>query len=224
MIANYDFIETPYEDSHMKYNIDFSRYILDIDHSKYALGSDEWVSKIGGIDNAKWTLDHMSKAIYEAFLFYKDSKYYDKTLYYLAHSKRMREVVYKALVDILIYADQDGGLYTAYSTGLNFNEMAKFDMTLINYIGQMANVIIVNGGIAERLPKFDLDRLTTEYETREELIAYMEKQGYLTASEYEDETTLIPNSPLYHITSDCYGKYIFYEFYQFDISKKGVEW
>jgi len=195
MIPTYDFITNPYADDYMEYNKVFNRYVIKLSYFTKALGDDEITTKLGGNDNAKWILNHTSEVTYSVIDNYSDSKYRDKFRYYLSHSKRMRDWLLKVMIDVLIYDETDGGLYTAYSTGMNFNEMKAFDMILTNYVGRMAQQIMINGGLAERVIRYDLDRLSNEFHDLHGALLYMHEKQYIDINDYYDRK-IINVSPM----------------------------
>lgn len=190
MIPIQDFIANPYNDNYMTYNKVFHRYSISLEYFAKALGDDEIITKLGGNDNAEWMLNHTSEVTYAVIDSYTDSKYRDKMRYYFSHSKRLREWLLKTMIDVLIYDESDGGLYTAYATGINFNEMKAFDMILTNYVGRMAQQIMINGGLAERVMRYDLDRLSNEFYTLNEALVYMDVKGYININDYYDVYTI----------------------------------
>lgn len=193
MIPIQDFIANPYNDNYMKYNKVFHRYSISVEYFAKALGDDEIITKLGGNDNAEWILNHTSEVTYAVIDSYTDSKYRDKMRYFLSHSKRLREWLLRTMIDVLIYDESDGGLYTAYATGINFNEMKAFDMILTNYVGRMAQQIMINGGLAERVMRYDLDRLSNEFDTLNEALVYMDVKGYININDYYDVYSLNSN-------------------------------
>ena len=186
MIPIHDFIANPYNDKYMKYNKVFNRYSISLEYIVQAIGDDEIITKLGGNDNAEWILNHISEVTYAVIDSYTDSKYRDKMRYYFSHSKRLREWLLRTMIDVLIYSESDGGLYTAYATGINFNEMKAFDMILTNYVGRMAQQIMINGGLVERVMRYDLDRLSNEFYTLNEALVYMDLKGYININDYYD--------------------------------------
>lgn len=193
MIPTQDFINAPYDDTYLIYNRVFHRYVINLNYFIEAIGDDTIITKLGGNDNAQWILDHTSEVTYSVIDSYTDSKYRDKMRYYFSHSKRIREWLIKTMRDVLIYDDADGGVYTAYATGINFNEMKAFDMILTNYIGRMAQQIMINGGLAERIPRFDLDRVTSQFSNKHDLLEYMALKGYIDINKYYHRVTINSN-------------------------------
>lgn len=189
MIPTNDFLSSPYDDTKLEYSYDNHRYVFNIDAMGGAVGDDGFLGSIGGDDNAKWLADHISRATYQALKFYKDSKYYYKLEYILSHSKMFRREIYNVMKDILVFTQSGGGLYTAYKTWVNFNEMARIDKSLIDYIGNMANTIINNSGLAERILRYDLDRSTSFFTSQYLLLKYMSEKGYITLNDYFDTVT-----------------------------------
>jgi len=193
MIPIHDFIPNPYNDNYMTYNKVFNRYSISLKYIIQAIGDDEIITKLGGNDNAEWILNHISEVTYAVIDSYTDSKYRDKMRYYFSHSKRLREWLLKTMIDVLIYSESDGGLYTAYATGINFNEMKAFDMILTNYVGRMAQQFIVNGGLAERVMRYDLDRMTNEFYDLHGALDYMHIKGYIDINDYYDRRIINSN-------------------------------
>lgn len=178
MIPTKDFVR-PYNDYDLTYDFKENRYRLTIDSANNAVGDDEWVEEYGGNETAIALLDHISRIVYNAILGYKDSKYWEKMLYFLNNSETNRYLLIKLLGDVLKYSLIDSGTFVGYAAGVNFAEMKAFDMTIENYIGKMATQIIANSNFANRVILYDLDANSLIFNDMYSLMLYMNEKGYI---------------------------------------------
>lgn len=205
MIPTFDFIN-PTDDKYLKYSKFDNRYILNETYAPDACGEDTINDDLGGTENLIWILDHLSQIVYQVIDNKTDSKYRDKVRFYLSHSKRMRNAIRRALVDILIYSMQDGGVYTAYASAKNFAEMKAFDIKLTDYCGVMVDTIILNGGLAERVVRWNLNTVTTEFINLHDMLVYMNTKGYIDINDYYDRYVIASDGS--NFTDEMYSEIV----------------
>ena len=160
-IPTYDFLNKPYNDDKMKYDYSNNRYVLDLDYAIERTGLGDLTDELsydGTDDNAQWLMKQISHVAYQYIRSFKDAKFQDRLSYYLSHSKMMRSAIRELMIDMLTYTQQEGGLFTAYITGINLQEAKNItDMKLKTSVGMIGDQIVHNFGMAEREFRFDFD-------------------------------------------------------------------
>lgn len=155
-IPTNDFILKPFDDDQMYYNLESHQYVLNLDYAMYASGIGDLIIDMGGTDNAKWLLEFVSNAAYTYIRQFKDSKFERRLTYLLSHSKQAREALTRFMVDIVFYIDQEGGLFMAYITGINLQEVKNMTtLTIKTAVGLMGDQIAANYGLKEREFRYD---------------------------------------------------------------------
>ena len=167
-IPTYDKLTLPLSDGDMTYNKEKHRYVLDLDYAVYETGLADLIEEIsidGTNDNALWLMDLVSHVCYEYIRSFKDSRFDKRLTYYLSHSKSMRNAIKKLMVDTLVYTNQEGGLFTAYVTGINLQEAKNITtMQLETVVSMVGKQIVLNYGLGEREFRYDFDVDMDNYE------------------------------------------------------------
>jgi hypothetical protein len=157
-IPTNDFVTKPYNDNEMYYDVKLHQYVLNLDYAMYETGLGDLTIDLGGIDNAKWLLEWVSRTAYTYIRQFKDSKFERRLTYLLSHSKQAREAIRRLMIDILFYTEQEGGLFMAYITGINLQEAKNMTtLSLKTAVGTMGDQITRNYGLAEREFRYDFD-------------------------------------------------------------------
>jgi hypothetical protein len=186
-IPTYDKLTIPLVDKFMIYDFNEHRYIALVDgilKDAYVNLMTDWGSK----ENAQSYLDLVSRVIYETILSFKDEKYKNTMLYYMAHSKKMRKEIQKIFYDTIWYNRRDGGFMMAYNSGANLNQGKMIEFGIDKAISSIARQIIKNSPLGTRYMTVDINdkqifaSLTT-------LLAYLVSESYITSDE-SDVVTL----------------------------------
>lgn len=171
IIVDKDFVEKPFDTDYMKYNYDEHRYCL-----TYEGAEDTNISLIESMYTMEFVnnyLDLLSRTIYAILSKNKDSKYYERQLWNLSHSRRNREAIELIFRDVLWYNYTSGGFMTLYQSGINLNEMKQLDLNIDNGLSVISNQMANMTGINERVLKNDIVRIMefkTFDEFKEELV------------------------------------------------------
>jgi hypothetical protein len=151
-----DFVAKPFNDNMMYYDINLHQYVLEYDYAVYETGLSDLAVDMGGTDNAKWLLEWISRSVYTYIRSFKDSKFERRLSYYLSHSKQAREAIKRLMIDVLLYTEQEGGLFMTYITGINLQEAKNMTtLSLKTAVGIMGDQIVQNYGLAEREFRYD---------------------------------------------------------------------
>jgi hypothetical protein len=151
-----DFVTKPFNDDAMYYDLDLHQYVLELDYAMFQTGLGDLVVDVSGLDNAKWLLEWISRAVYTYIRSFKDSKFEKRISYYLSHSKQSREAIKRLMLDVLFYTEQEGGLFMTYITGINLQEGKNMTtLSLKTAVGIMGDQIAKNYGLTEREFRYD---------------------------------------------------------------------
>ena len=160
-IPQYDRLNNPFNDDKMFYDYKDNRYVLQLDYAVEQTGQGDLVLELssdGTDDNAQWLMKQVSRVAYEYIRSFKDAKFQDRLTYWLSHSKSAREAIRKLMLDMVTYTQQEGGLFTAYITGINLQEAKNItDISLKTAVGIIGHQIVMNYGLSEREFRFDFD-------------------------------------------------------------------
>lgn len=224
---NNDYLEKPYDDTDMTYDIDKHQYVLVYDYSKNETGID-LAELWGSPDNADGILGIISNVSYTVLSKYKDNtKYYERTLYWLTHSKKGRDFVKRLMLDMVRYNHEDGGMFIAYQTGINLQEMKDLQIQLHHAFSAVAEQIIEKYGQQARIETMNINNMT-RFDTLEDLIAYMLSEGLITQEQHDlvEEITDIPYSYKYRTFVNAQEQYVCEDMLTFKkaMEKFGVEW
>jgi len=180
-IPTYDFLERPLVDTSMKYDFNEHRYIPLIDgvmKDAYVNLVVDWRTK----DNAQSYLDLVSRVIYETILSFKDEKYKNTMLYYMAHSKKMRIEIQKIFYDSVWYNRRDGGFMMAYNSGANLNKGKMIEFGIDKAISSIAKQIVKNSPLGTRYMTVDINKKQV-FASLATLLAYLVSESYITSDE-----------------------------------------
>ena len=158
MIKYNDDFTTPFDDERMKYIFADHRYVLELDSQMFETGINLpliW----GGNDNALMYLELVSDVCYTFVAKFKDSKYFHRLFYYLAHSKEMRRAMNELMLDTVRYNHEDGGFMIAYQTGVNLHEMKELRLKIENAVSVIGDKIARNFGLQQRLNNFNINEM-----------------------------------------------------------------
>lgn len=139
----------PYDDEDLKYNYDEHRYVLTYEGStKSNIELNEVMYSVEFVNNY---LDLLSRTVYAILFKNKDSKYFIKHQWVLAHSKEFRKSIKVIFMDLMWYNYSSGGFMTLYQSGVNLNEMKQLDLTIDKGMSVISNQMATNFGINERI-------------------------------------------------------------------------
>jgi hypothetical protein len=185
-IPTYDFLERPLADDFMTYDFNEHRYIPLVD----GILKDAYVNLVvdwGLKENAQSYLDLVSRVIYETILSFKDEKYKNTMLYYMAHSKKMRREIQKIFNDSVWYNRRDGGFMMAYNTGANLNQGKLIEFGIDKAISSIARQIIKNSPLGTRYMTVDINEKQI-FSSLETLLAFLVSENYITSDESDTVT------------------------------------
>ena len=180
-IPTYDKLTRPTIDKYMTYDYNEHRYIALVD----GILKDAYVSLVtdwGGKANAQSYLDLVSRVIYETILSFKDEKYKNTMLYYMAHSKKMRIEIQKIFYDTVWYNRRDGGFMMAYNSGANLNQGKLIEFGIDKALSTIAKQIIKNSPLGTRYMTVDINEKQI-FASLTTLLAYLVSEGYITSDE-----------------------------------------
>lgn len=184
MITKGDFLEKPINDNKCSYNVGFHEYILKLEYANYNTAL-KWETLWRGTDNAKWFLEWVSHTVYAYIFMYKDSKYKKEMEYFLSHSQIARESIITILLDVCRYCFQDGGLFMAYTTGINLSEMKSMTIELNKSVGIIAQQKIKNSNFGERLLRYNIN-INETFNEFNSLKTYLLNNNYITQEQYDE--------------------------------------
>lgn len=208
-IPSYDFM-IPQPDDLMDYDYNLHQYVPKIEalsESSYLDLLTIWQTE----ENAQSYLDLLRKVVYDVILSFKDGvKYQVPMLYYLSHSKEAREWLWQLFIDTAWYNFRDGGFLMAYNTGANINLGKEIKFGIEQALSSIARQKITNDEFGARLMKYNLD-LFYYFDTLQELLDYIETQGFITAEKKALITKIdeITSSYKYRVFINRDGKYTF---------------
>lgn len=222
-----DYLTKPYNDEGMTYDVDKHQYVLVHDYSLNQTGVD-LVELWGDSDNANGILKIISNVSYTALSQYKDNtKYYDRTLYWLSHSKKGRDFIKRLMLDMVRYNHEDGGLFIAYQTGINLQEMKDLQMELHHAYSAVAEQIMEKYGQQARVEVMNINSMA-RFENLDGLLAYMVFQNLITQEQADlvEEIKDIPYSYKYRTFINAQEQYVCEDMLTFKkaMEKFGVDW
>ena len=180
-IPTIDFLERPLKDAFMTYDNNEHRYVALVD----GILKDAYVNLItdwGTKENAQSYLDLLSRVIYETILSFKDEKYKNTMLYYMAHSKKMRREIQKIFNDTIWYNRRDGGFMMAYNSGANLNQGKLIEFGIDKAISSIARQIVKNSPLGTRYMTVDINQKQI-FESLTTLLAYLVTESIITSDE-----------------------------------------
>lgn len=208
-IPTHDKLSKPYTTEEMIYDYNEQRYIPTTEgiaqHAYINLIVD-WKTA----ENAQSYLDLLSRVIYETILSMKDSKYRTSMLYYLAHSKKARNELFKIMQDGAWYNRRDGGFMMAYNSGANLNQGKLIEFGLDKALSPIAKQIVMNSYLGSRFLPYDINDKEV-FDDFDALLVYLVSEAYITQVQADEMTTLedLPYDRRYSVYIELSGKYIF---------------
>ncbi len=180
-IPTYDKLTKPLVDSFMTFDVNEHRYVALTD----GILKDAYVDLVvdwGSKENAQSYLDLVSRVIYEVILSFKDEKYKNTMLYYMAHSKKMRKEIYKIFCDSVWYNRRDGGFMMAYNSGANLNAGKLIEFGIDKALSSIAHQIIKNSPLGTRYMTVDINEKQV-FASLATLLAYLVSEGIISSAE-----------------------------------------
>lgn len=226
MVEKLDRLDKPYNDTYLEYNYKESRYVLTTQGANES--NLDMLLIFGNEDNLKQYLDLLSRTIYSVFFKNTDSKYYEKKLWLLSHSKRYRKAIFQIFMDVIWYNYRSGGFMTLYQSGINMNEMKVIELTIENAMSVIGNNMANITGLNERVLRTKIVE-KHYFEDLEELKDYMFDKDLINEKEYDEIESVndIKSSFKYLIYLDMFSdKYVLedYTFWKRELMLRGTEW
>lgn len=209
-IPKHDKLDRPYdENSNMVYDYTEQRYVATVDGIKqnaYINLITDWTTA----ENAQSYLDLLSRVIYETILSFKDSKYRTSMLYYLAHSKKARNEIYKIMQDGAWYNRRDGGFMMAYNSGANLNQGKMIEFGLDKALSPIAKQIVSNSYLGSRFLPYDINDKEV-FADFDSLKVFLVSETYITQDQSDLAESLedLPYDRRYSVYIELSGEYIF---------------
>lgn len=220
-----DYIK-PYSDNYMTYNFKEHRYVLTIDGANQS--KLDMVLIWHGEEHLQDYLDLLSRTLYTVLLKNKSSKYKDRALWELSHSKEFRQSIFQMYMDVIWYNWNSGGFLTLYQSGVNLNEMKQLDFHIDRAFSVITNQMADNFGINRRVPKYVASRYK-EFNTFEQLKDWLIDKEYFLIYELNHIDNLY-DMPEYNgafIGKNMFNNKYYIEDFNFwydELEKKGIEW
>ena len=208
-IPTHDKLSKPKDTEEMVYDYNEQRYIPTTEGIKqhaYINLITDWKTD----ENAQSYLDLLSRVIYETILSMKDSKYRTSMLYYLAHSKKARNELFKIMQDGAWYNRRDGGFMMAYNSGANLNQGKMIEFGIDKAISPIAKQIVMNSYLGSRFLPYDINDKQT-FDDFNAVLVYLVSEAYITQEQADVMLTLedLPYDRRYSVYIELSGKYIF---------------
>lgn len=225
-IPSYDFINKPYKDSMLDYNYYTHRYIPTIEgvrNTAYINLVEVWRTQ----ENAQSYLDLLSSVVYDVILSNIDgSKYRTKALYYLAHSKEMRNLLIDLFKDSVWYNQRDGGFMMAYNSGVNLNQGKFVEFGIDKALSVIAQQKLKNSDLGNRVLKYNLNKFNY-FDDLDELKVFLVDNDYLDQNEADkiEKFKQIPKHKDYDIRlQNDSGKIVYEDFKTYEKDIIGKMW
>ena len=186
-IPTYDYLSAPYQEPDMAgllYNMVESRYVPSIDF----VSKNAYVNLIGvwgSEENAQSYLDLLSSVVYTYILSHYDNKYRYQVLWFMAHSKQVRNALIQIFVNSVWYNHRDGGFMLVYSSGINMDQMKEFSLDLNRALSPVERQIIDNSFLGTRILETNYNEVV-KYDTFELLLSGMVTSSIITQDEADD--------------------------------------
>lgn len=208
-IPNNDFIQVPYNDQDLIYDVVNHRYVATVDvvmRSSYVNLINDW----GSEENAQSYLDLMSNVIYDVILSKKPSEQKLLMQYYLSHSKYARNEILNLFLDTVWYNRRDGGFMMAYNSGANLNQGKLIEFGLDKALSPIAKQIVMNSYLGSRFLPYDINDKEV-FDDFDALLVYLVSEAYITQVQADLMETLedLPYDRRYSVYIELSGKYIF---------------
>ena len=186
-IPTYDYLSAPYQEPDMAgllYNMVESRYVPSIDF----VSKNAYVNLIGvwgSEENAQSYLDLLSSVVYTYILSHYDNKDRYQVLWFMAHSKQVRNALIQIFVNTVWYNHRDGGFMLVYSSGINMDQMKEFSLDLNRALSPVERQIIDNSFLGTRILETNYNEVV-KYDTFELLLSGMVTSSIITQDEADD--------------------------------------
>ena len=183
-IPAHDYLAVPYQEPDMQgllYDMKESRYLPSIDFvSKNAYV--DLIGVWGSEENAQSYLDLLSSVIYTYILSHYDNKYRFQVLWFMAHSKQVRNALSQLFVNSIWYNHRDGGFMLVYSSGINMDQMKEFKLDIDRALSPIERQIIDNSFLGTRILETNFNTIT-KYADFDTLLAGMVTSTIITQEE-----------------------------------------
>jgi len=190
-IPAHDYLAVPYQEPDMQgllYDMKESRYLPSIDFvSKNAYV--DLIGVWGSEENAQSYLDLLSSVIYTYILSHYDNKYRYTILWFMAHSKQVRNALSQIFVNSVWYNHRDGGFMLVYSSGINMDQMKEFKLDLERALSPVERAIIDNSFLGTRILETNFNMIT-KYDTFVALKDQMLTDTLITQDEYDNAESI----------------------------------
>lgn len=183
---DFDFLEKPYDDDFMYYNYNEHRYVL-----KAGIASEANIDLLYIFTTHQILgqfLDLLSRSLYSVFLSKKDSKYHDKQLWLLSHSKHFRNSIKQIFMDSLWYNFRGGGFMASYQTGINISQGKQMEIGIDVVTSVISRSMMEALGINEKAPRKEI----TKIEVYKDFLDYKNRLlelNLITQDEYDKTDT-----------------------------------
>ena len=190
-ISTYDYLAVPFEEDDrngLLYNKTESRYIPSYDF----VSKNAYVNLLGvwgSEENAQSYLDLLSSVIYTYILSHYDNKYRYTVLWFMAHSKQVRNALSQIFVNSVWYNHRDGGFMLVYSSGINMDQMKEFKLDIDRALSPVERQIIDNSFLGTRILETNFNTIT-KYDTFVALTDQMLLDGLITQDEYDNAESI----------------------------------
>lgn len=180
-IPTKDYLEAPYTDDNMIYDKVESRYIATHD----MVVKNGYINLLRALktpEGVQSYLDLVSTAVYTYILSHYDNKYRYAVLWYMAHSKQIRNALMQIYISSVWYNHRDGGFLVVYQSGINLDQMKDIKMDITKAFSPIERQIIDNSFLGTRILETNFN-VINKYSTITLLKEAMVTQGIITQEE-----------------------------------------
>lgn len=223
-IPNNDFIQVPYNDQDLIYDVVNHRYVATVDvvmRGSYVNLINDW----GSEENAQSYLDLMSNVIYDVILSKKPSEQKLLMQYYLSHSKYARNEILNLFLDTVWYNRRDGGFMMAYNTGANLNQGKMIEFGIDKALSSIAKQKITNSGFGTRYLNINLN-IVNKFDTLDEVKDYLLDKDFITQDEYDEIKNIndVPKSNFYILYQNYTEQFVLEDLLTYKKIKEMSDW
>lgn len=223
-IPNNDFIQVPYNDQDLIYDVVNHRYVATVDvvmRGSYVNLINDW----GSEENAQSYLDLMSNVIYDVILSKKPSEQKLLMQYYLSHSKYARNEILNLFLDTVWYNRRDGGFMMAYNTGANLNQGKMIEFGIDKTLSPIAKQKITNSGFGTRYLNINLN-IVNKFDTLDEVKDYLLDKDFITQDEYDEIKNIndVPKSNFYILYQNYTEQFVLEDLLTYKKIKEMSDW
>lgn len=186
-IPTYDYLDIPYENEDLVYNKIESRYIATSD-MVFKNGYINLLRTLGSKEGVESYLDLVSSAVYTYILSHYDNKYRYVILWYMAHSKQIRNALMQIFVSSVWFNHRDGGFLLIYQSGINLDQMKDIKMDITKAFSPIERQLIDNSFLGTRILETNFNEVL-KYDTIDDLKTYMVTNTIITQEEADDSDT-----------------------------------